>query len=103
MSEKTEMAGAALREWKRDLEERCKAHLLEHPEPLSTTRPSASSISVTEFKEDGQHLNVSIHESIGFPGAWAVYVGDQKITTFFGSDSYAKARDMMRDLLKNKK
>lgn len=78
MSAQNELKGEAFRKWKQDLDERCEEHLLEHPEETGTQqRPT--------------NLKVRVFESIYAPGAWNVYVGDERITTFTGDGAKEKA------------
>ena len=69
----TESKDEAFRKWKQEVDARCEEHLLMHPEDeapqhlLSAPEPMA------------QPLKVRCFESLYAPGAWNVFVGDQRI------------------------
>jgi hypothetical protein len=96
MSVQTENRTEELRKWKQELEARCEEHLAMHPENedpqhlLSAPEPT------------GQPLRVRCFESIYAPGAWNVFVGDQRITTFTGAGAKEKAAEMAFDLANRK-
>jgi hypothetical protein len=92
VSVSTENRTEELRKWKRDLDARCEAHLIAHPEEtapqhlLSAPEPMA------------QELKVRCFESLYAPGAWNVFVGDERITTFTGEGAKEKAASLAFDL-----
>lgn len=93
MSVSTENRGEALRKWKRELDVRCEEHLLMHPEDEAPQRLSAP-------EPVAQPLKVRCFESLYAPGAWNVFVGDQRIETFTGPGAKEKADALTLDLTK---
>ena len=95
MSVSTENRGEALRKWKRELDVRCEEHLLMHPEDEAPQRLSAP-------EPVAQPLKVRCFESLYAPGAWNVFVGDQRITTYTGEGAKEKAASLAFDLTNKK-
>ena len=93
MSVRTENRSEALRKWKRELDVRCEEHLLMHPEDEAPQHLSAPETMA-------QPLKVRCFESLYAPGAWNVFVGDQRIETFTGPGAKEKADALTLDLTK---
>ena len=96
MSVRTENRSEALRKWKQELDARCEAHLLEHPEEKAPQHLLSAPETMA------QPLKVRCFESLYAPGAWNVFVGDQRIETFTGPGAKEKAASLAFDL-SNKK
>ena len=94
MSVRTENRSAARRKWKQELDARCEAHLLEHPEEKAPQRLLSAPETMA------QPLKVRCFESLYAPGAWNVFVGDQRIETFTGPGAKEKADALTLDLTK---
>jgi hypothetical protein len=86
MSVQSENKDAAFQNWKLDLEAKCEEHLLLNPEETPTSIATAQ--------------KVRCFESIYAPGAWNVYIGSERITTFTGSGAHEKALEMVKELAK---
>jgi hypothetical protein len=93
MSVSTESRSEALRKWKRELDVRCEEHLLMHPEDEAPQHLSAP-------EPVAQPLKVRCFESLYAPGAWNVFVGDQRIETFTGPGAKETADALTLDLTK---
>ena len=96
MSVHTENRSEALRKWKQELDARCEAHLLEHPEEKAPQRLLSAPETMA------QPLKVRCFESLYAPGAWNVFVGDQRFETFTGPGAKEKAAEMVFDLVNKK-
>jgi hypothetical protein len=97
VSVRTETKDEALRKWKQELDARCEAHLIAHHED------EAPQHLLSAPETMAQPLKVRCFESLYAPGAWNVYVGDQRITTFTGIGAKEKASAMAFDLTMKKK
>lgn len=74
--------------WRKELEARCDAHLRRHPENHDMNVGMKSRV-------------IRVSESAVCPGAWCVWDGDVKLTTFHGPTARDEAYDMERRLLEN--
>src|SRR5271168_2961899 len=95
MSVQTENRGEKLRKWRQELDARCEEHLLMHPEEEAPKH-------LLSAPSEAQPLKVRCFESMYAPGAWNVYVGEQRITTFTGVGAKEKAAEMAFELTNRK-
>lgn len=87
MSVQSETRDTAFRIWKQELDVRCEEHLLAYPEDGAV--PVLASIAASSDRK------VRCFESLYAPGAWNVYVGDARVTTFTGTGAHQKALEMV--------
>jgi len=95
VSVRSESKDLALLKWKQDLDARCEKHMLENPELGAPSATVERPVGILPDK-------IRCFESIYAPGAWNVYSGDVRITTFTGAGARQKALDMVKDLTKVK-
>jgi hypothetical protein len=93
VSVRSETEDTELRNWKKELEDRCDAHLRENPEYEIQKALGAGPLQP-------QGIKVRCFESIYSPGDWNVYRGVERITTFTGPGAHEKALGMVMDLSK---